>query len=271
MSADIVRSAENLVHSCGYAIFFCRDDKKPFPGSNGFKDAVSDPVDVAALHRRYPGTLIGIATGAVSGVSVLDVDRKHPAAVIWWRENYPRLLPTRTYATRNGGLHLYFRHRDGVRNSEGRICQGVDTRGDGGYAIAWFAHGQHCWDQSPPAPWPAWLYDELTKPRAANANDYRQIAPRQSHSDATVETIIKRALDGVRNAAEGQKHIRLRNAALLLGGIMDQAGFSEGEAVQWLLDALPRTVVDWNNAERTARWGLQAGGATPVNASGRSH
>ncbi len=73
MSADVVRLAENLIHNCGFAVFPCGADKKPFPRSQGFKDAVTDPVAVADLWRRYPGPLIGVATGERSGIDVLDV------------------------------------------------------------------------------------------------------------------------------------------------------------------------------------------------------
>jgi hypothetical protein len=77
--------------------------------------------------------------------------------------------------------------------------------------------------------------------------------------------MIRTALDRVRSAADGLKHFTLRNQALLLGGIADQASFSDAEAVQWLLDAMPPGVQDWNNARKTAEWGLTNGRARPLD------
>jgi hypothetical protein len=87
---------------------------------------------------------------------------------------------------------------------------------------------------------------------------------RGATSDEDVERFIDGALARVRAAADGQKHHRLRDTARLLGGIQAQAGFSDAEAVRWLVDALPNTVKDRGAAERTARWGLDTGRSAPI-------
>jgi hypothetical protein len=164
-AAEAARLAVNLARDCSWAVFPCGDNKKPVrperEGGHGCKDATTDPERIAWLWRRWAGPLIGVATGTPSGISVLDIDRDHPAAFLWWQDNLTRLPRTLTYRTRRGGLHLYFLHRDGVTNSQGWIADGIDTRGDGGYVIFWFATGLECIDFSPPQPWPAWLLDEL--------------------------------------------------------------------------------------------------------------
>jgi hypothetical protein len=82
---------------------------------------------------------VGIATGARSGVFVLDIDTKNV-------DGFAELaklgdLPD-TYAvqTPTGGAHLYFRHPGfPVRNSAPKsnpIAPGLDIRGDGGYVVA---------------------------------------------------------------------------------------------------------------------------------------
>jgi len=199
---EAARLAQNLARNCGYAVFPCRDDKKP-ACVHGFKDASSDPDGIARLWRAHPGPLIGVATGRRSGQSVLDIDQKHPQAVAWWQESHPRLLPTRTFRTRSGGLHLWMQHRDGVTNTQGKIVRGVDTRGEGGYAIYWFAAGYECLDPSPPAPWPTWLLAELQpKPAPALPRAYR---PRENGDDDD-----ERRLDGVlrclSSAREGERN-----------------------------------------------------------------
>jgi hypothetical protein len=166
---DVCRLAQNLARNCGYAVFPCNDDKTP-ACPHGFKNASTEPDRITRLWRDHPGPLIGVVTGPRSGISVLDIDQKHASGVAWWQDMHSLLLPTRVFRTRSGGLHLVMQHRDGVKNTQAKIALGVDTRGEGGYFIYWFAAGFECLDQSPPAPWPAWLLAE-TAPKRPTADD----------------------------------------------------------------------------------------------------
>jgi hypothetical protein len=197
MPAEVAALATNLARNCRYAVFPVRSDKKP-ACPHWFRDASLDPVVIAELWRRYPAPLIGIATGSRSGISVLDIDQKHPEAVVWWQESHSLLLPSRTYVTRSGGLHVYFRHHGAVTNTQGRLCRGVDTRGEAGYIISWFASGLECFDYSPPAPWPAWLLDELRpRPTPLPSRPARTVNP-----DRALDGIVRRlaaSREGERN------------------------------------------------------------------------
>jgi hypothetical protein len=281
MSTDIITIAENLANNCRYAVFPCRLDKTPFPQSQGFKDAVNDPVLVADLWRRYPGPLIGVATGEASGIDALDIDAgecptdadpkviaKREAARAWWHVNAKRIPSSRAYQTGSGGIHIYFRHAPGVRNTQSIIAQGVDTRGDGGYVVYWFGAGRECFDHNPPTEWPAWLLRAMAPNPAVLPP---RAAARRAQQPSDVEHVIRRAIERVGGAAEGQKHEAVRKAARLLGGVQDSAGFTDGDAVSWLCDALPHsTVKDWRNAERTAIWGLDSGRHAPLDTGRRS-
>jgi hypothetical protein len=85
-----------------------------------------------------------------------------------------------------------------------------------------------------------------------------------SISNARLEGYCISILANVRKAADGQKHEALRNAALALGGIAEAAGFSDDAAVNWLMDALPTSVLDWDAARTTASWGLVKGREKPI-------
>jgi hypothetical protein len=238
--------AQNLARNCGYHVFPCREDKRP-ACPHGFKQAAHDPAAIAELWRRWPGPLIGIATGEASGISVLDIDAKHPAALAWWKAHHTRLLPTRTYQTRSGGWHLYFRHRGGVKNSQGKLCPGVDTRGSSGYAIAWFPAGGECLDHSPPAPWPDWLLTELQRtpptPRPVAA------ASRPAAAEGNTEAILRRvatAAEGERNgvlywaANRLREHGRLKVEETTLIAAAVQSGLSRIEAERTVASARRR-------------------------------
>ena len=127
-------------------IFPCdASDKSPLT-EHGFYNA-----RVGADHSRWP--LVGVRTGAASGIDVLDVD---PGALEWLATNEDRLPVTRRHRTRRGGVHLLFQHAPGLKKSESKIAKDVDVRADGSYAIWWPRQGLPVID-APLAAWPDWL------------------------------------------------------------------------------------------------------------------
>ena len=140
--------------------------------------------------------------GERSGIDVLDLDRKYEEASAWYCAHRDRLPPTRTFRTRSGGAHLYFRHALGVRNSASKIAPGIDVRGEGGFIVAWFVAGLPCLDPSPPAPWPPWLL-KLILPAPAPAQRPQHKPPR------TTDAAIAGILQSVASAPEGQRNARL--------------------------------------------------------------
>jgi Bifunctional DNA primase/polymerase, N-terminal len=140
MTAASALAAACTLGGMGYACFPCRVDKRPAT-PNGFKAAAKERYIIEELWRRYPGELVGVATGEMSGASVLDIDAKHKTARKWWTEHRDRLLPARVHRTRSRGLHVVYRHRPGLSCSVSRIAHGVDVRADGGYIIWWPAAG----------------------------------------------------------------------------------------------------------------------------------
>jgi hypothetical protein len=87
--------------------------------------------------RRWPDANVGVVTGAVSGLVVLDVDPRHGGdeslAVL---EGIHGTLPrTVESLTGGGGQHLYFRHPGTVVPSRS-IAPGLDIKGDGGLVVS---------------------------------------------------------------------------------------------------------------------------------------
>jgi hypothetical protein len=208
---DALTMATNLARNCGWAVFPCSATKAPaIPGPGGYKHATKDPDEIKALWRRHPGPLVGVATGSVSGVWVVDIDSpRHIEAWQWWQDHHPR-LSTRVFQTRSGGLHLYFRDGQGIGNTAGRICRGIDTRGDGGYVIFWFAAGLECLNESPIAPFPDWLR-LLTMPPPAPARTVWKASG--SSGEGGIAGILKRLSE----APEGERNNLLYWAARRLG------------------------------------------------------
>ena len=149
----------------GIPVFLCQNTpdnqathKTPFPGTRGFHDATTDVGIIGKWMKRWPDALVGVPTGAPSGISVLDLDlKKHPASRVWLDNNRHRLPQTRRQQTRGfGGWHVLFQDRPGLKSSAGQIWEGVDVRATGGY-IVWWSDAPASDFRHQLAPWPEWL------------------------------------------------------------------------------------------------------------------
>ena len=129
-------TAQNLAKA-GWAIFPADPStKKPMPGVKWKEAATADLAQVEAWWDRWPEAMPAIPTGARNGVSVVDLDRgKGKDGVSAYRAlGLDPDAANVIIGTAGGGRHLYFDHRDGVRNSTAK--SGLDVRGEGGYVIA---------------------------------------------------------------------------------------------------------------------------------------
>jgi P4 family phage/plasmid primase-like protien len=159
MSAQLVTSVALeavMALALKYPIFPCRpmadgmDAKKPRT-AHGFKDAARDEIQAYQWWDAQPDSLVGIPTGAASGLFVIDDDTaKKPDAdsSAWLDKNRAMLETTRNVITASGGRHYVFRAPEGVSiksaagiTVDGKKLHSIDVRGDGGYIIDWSAHG----------------------------------------------------------------------------------------------------------------------------------
>ena len=101
----------------------------------GLKEASIDLAVIENWWANWPEANIGIATGAISGLIVLDVDLKNGGLATVM--TLPQIAATLVANTGGGGLHYLFTHPgQNLRNTAGKLGAGIDTRGDGGYIVA---------------------------------------------------------------------------------------------------------------------------------------
>lgn len=109
--------------------------KIPFKGSNGCKDASSNPDVVDGWWTDTPEANIGIATGHL--VDVVDIDG--PDGQVSRAQNWPMFQALtvlgKVSTPRPGGMHLYVPARPGIGNGA-NLLDKVDYRGAGGYVVA---------------------------------------------------------------------------------------------------------------------------------------
>ncbi len=161
-----------------YPVFPCRRHPLERPGQqplkakspltqHGLFDATQDAEQIRAWWQRWPDALVGVPTGATTGLVVVDYDplKIDATASEWVQDNVASLMSTRSHGTLSGGKHYLFRrprdyvYRNGVcLTLRGARRNGIDLRADGGYIIWWPLHGGSASGEI--APLPAGLVDE---------------------------------------------------------------------------------------------------------------
>jgi hypothetical protein len=126
--------------SAGVPVFPCVPGQKRPLTPRGFHDATTDLAQIEHWWARWPEANLGLPTGAVSGVVVVDVDvREH----VDGRESMRRALdagrvgmPVFTVVSPSGGRHGYYPATPDVVQRSWQVARaGVDFRGDGGYIV----------------------------------------------------------------------------------------------------------------------------------------
>lgn len=158
--------------SCGKAD--CpRPGKHPLL-SNGVRAASRDPGQVRAWWKQWPEANIGIATGLVSGIAVLDLDGEEAETTL--KEGELCVPDNGPIVSTGKGRHIYMMCPDeGVPNFVKRL-PGIDFRGDGGYVIAppsnHISGRVYKWAQNPDKPLPEvpqWILDLIEEQRTERA------------------------------------------------------------------------------------------------------
>lgn len=113
--------------------------KHPIP-YNGLKSATSNHAQVRQWWTQNPSANIGLVTGKVSGLVVVDIDPRNGGDESFFdlEKQYGPFPRTKEVLTGGGGQHLYFRYPSvGMACKSGKtgLFRGIDIKGDGGYVL----------------------------------------------------------------------------------------------------------------------------------------
>jgi hypothetical protein len=257
----------------GLPVFPCRNtpgnpgtDKHPLT-LHGFKDASAEPAAIRAMFGTRRNCLIGVPTGEASGLDVLDIDPRSGGGS-WYHEHKERLPATRIHRTRSGGLHLLFRHLDGLRNSSGKIAPGVDVRAGGGYIVWWPCAGLGFKDYPPSGlpDWPGWLLMVLLEPPRP-PRPQRPPAVKNDFSPHYVLAAYERELRAVASAANGTRNASLHLAAIKLGTLVAAGALARSDVESALFNAASVTglpaIETLKTIENGMRFGLERPRSVP--------
>jgi len=112
--------------------------KRPLVAWQEFQTRRPTAFEVKDWLSRFRNANIGLVTGAVSGLAVVDVDPQHGGSesLADLERRFGQLPATVEAATGGGGRHLYFEHPGGVVHNRVGLAPGIDLRGDGGCVVA---------------------------------------------------------------------------------------------------------------------------------------
>lgn len=131
-SSPILSAAFATVVQQGFSIIPVGVDKRPLIASwKEYQSRIATEDEILAWWEKFPKANIGIVTGAISGLTVIDIDTYAGADESPFPETY-------TVRTGNGGLQLYYKYCPGFSISANAYPQfpHVDLRSDGGYVVA---------------------------------------------------------------------------------------------------------------------------------------
>ncbi len=240
---------------------------------HGAHEATTDPVLIEEWWRRSPGANVGIATGAASGLIVVDLDLpKGGESLQTLVAAGHQLAPTLTSRTGGRGLHLFYAQPSGIAmpSSVGRLpglaqaLPGIDLRSDSGYVVAppsIHASGRrYRWDRRRIAELPSWM---LSRPMVPTpATNFCLTGGASAYGAAA----LSRELEAVRGLDVVQRNDGLHRAAFCLGRLVGGGELTEALVLETLLCGALAVGLGESEAAATIRSGMRAGMAVPRRA-----
>ena len=223
--------------------------KHPRTG-HGVKDVTCDPNQIASWWGKWPDANIMIATGAVAGIWALDIDPKSGGvkSLAKLEKTHGKLPSTVEVMTGGGGQHLYFKHPGGkIANSAGKLGDGLDVRGDGGFVIAppsnHASGGTYSWcpgralGEVPMANAPDWLLDLVRTPTKSSG---AMVGPVDAGPTASSEqgfTELQRAAKRIVTAEPGRQECTLNDESYRVGTLVGRGEIDFRQAFEALVTA----------------------------------
>ena len=164
----------------------------PIPIIKGQKNPAVDwkpyqekKVTLDDLNEWFGGTdnEIAVVTGKISGITVIDLDKKGNVDGEKTATDKRLNLPEECSRKSPNGIHHYIKYNPDIKQTQG-ILDGIDIRNDGGYIKVWDFEGEYDWlNDSPPVDY---THELLKKKQPKSFFVGGAVAPDQSPDLATV-------------------------------------------------------------------------------------
>lgn len=123
----------------GWAVVPIADrGKQPLIRWQPFQSRLPTQDEVTDWYERWPDAGIGIVTGAVSNLAVLDIDPRHEGddSLLDLERAHEPLPHTVEAITGGGGRHVYFACPGCDLRNRAALAPGIDLRAEGGLVVA---------------------------------------------------------------------------------------------------------------------------------------
>jgi hypothetical protein len=153
----------------GFSVIPIGQDKKPLIKWEAYQKTKASKKQIEQWFAQFPNMNIGIVTGDISGIVVVDVESGGDTK---------ELPPTVISRTGGGGWHYFYKHPGHSVKNAVRIRKLTDIRGDGGYVVAppslHRSGNRYEWavglDMADFDVLPSWVSDELSKSESEKIN-----------------------------------------------------------------------------------------------------
>lgn len=112
-----------------------KDTKKPRINWAEYQEKQATESKINEWFKRWPDSRIGLVTGEISNLFVIDLDTEQ-AKIKIDEEFIPDSLILPVAQSPSGGYHYYFQYEKGLSNKTNIDGLGLDTRGEGGFIMA---------------------------------------------------------------------------------------------------------------------------------------
>jgi len=263
--------------SIGWHVLPLRAKAKVPATAHGLKDATDDGATLERWWLEDETYNVGVRTGAISGVVVLDIDG--PDGEVSWSEltsgDEPKTLHQRT-GREDGGRQLFFEHPGGEVKIGNRaaIRPGIDVRGDGGYVVVppsihpsgatykWLVGGK-------PQPLPTWLLEILVKPVPVVKPNPPARRTVFGETSAYGRKALEAECANVRATPEGGRNHALNVASFAVGTLVGGGEVDRAEAEAELVSAGLDCGLPEREVRVTVEHALSDGSSSPRNAPER--
>ncbi len=259
----------------GYRVFPIVPEQKIPLGRlvpHGCKDATADLDTLRVWWEAEPLANVGVATG--NGLVVLDVDgptgRESLDAIIKQIGDPPETI---LVETGGGGLHYWFRARDGeeYRNAtRWRGWPGIDLRGEGGYVVAPPSMHKSGRDyrmisgaQISDSEWLGRIPEHPDTHKSDTATRPTSASTTSEVPDSYARAAYERECGRLANAVTGTRNDQLNRSAFSLGQLVASGMLDESMVRDGLTRAALACGLEGREVERTITSGLSRGMQEP--------
>src|SRR5690348_5947608 len=108
----------------GYSVIPIGQNKRPLIEWKQYQSERATREQIEAWWKQYPQVNIGIVTGKISNLVVVDIDPRHNGTNDPFQD-----IHTPTVKTGGGGWHYYFNFEEGLQNAV-EVQEGIDIRAE---------------------------------------------------------------------------------------------------------------------------------------------